>query len=241
MLPRPAGGIGCLLPPRPARGSRRPDAAHALPGDRAASMLPRPAGDRPPRCCHALPVIGCLLLPRPAGDRPPRCCHALPGDRLPAAGHALPVIRSAPAMQRSAATPPRCAAHPPRASPCSNPTGCSYPAPAPCPAPPTPQPLWGSPALRTPRALHPRRNPYGVAAPAPCAPCIMRPASPHVATLRVALILRLRHGPHPGSARLPRPPHALRPQSHALRDSLVSIRYCRSKRARAVAPSPDFR
>ena len=193
--------------PRPARGSRRPDAAHALP------VI------APPRCCHALPGDRAApMLPRPAGDRPPRCCPRPAGDRLPAAGDTLrPLPCSAP--------PPRCAAHPPRVSPCSNPTGCSYPArPLPCPAPPTPQPLWGSPALRTPRALHPRRNPYGVAAPAPCALCIMRPASPHVATLRVALILRLRHGPHPGSARLPRPPHALRPQSHALRNSPVSTK-----------------
>ena len=107
---------------------------------------PPAAGDRSPRCCHALTVIGCLLLPRPAGDR------------LPAAGDTLrPLPRSAPPLRRHA-------------------------------------------ALRT------------------------RPASPHVATLRVALILRLRHGPHPGSARLPRPPHALRPQAHALRNSPVSTK-----------------
>ena len=215
MLPRPGGGSAApmlaaccrrALPVGSAACCRR-----ALPGDRAAPMLPRPAGDRPPPCC-----------PRPArGSRRPDAAHA-----LSVIGCQLLAIRSAPcraALRRHAATL-RCAPAP-RLPPCSNPTGCSYPArPLPCPAPPTPQPLWGSPALRTPRALHPRRNPYGVAAPAPCALCIMRPASPHVATLRVALILRLRHGPHPGSARLPRPPHALRPQAHALRDSPVSTK-----------------
>ena len=71
---------------------------------------PPAAGDRSPRCCHALTVIGCLLLPRPAGgigcllpprpagDRPPRCCHALPVIARPDAAHALPGDRAAPML-----------------------------------------------------------------------------------------------------------------------------------------------
>ena len=108
--------------------------------DRLPRCWPPAAGDRSPRCCHALTVIGCLLLPRPAGDRPPRCYPRPAGDRLPAAGDTLrPLPRSAPPPRRHA-------------------------------------------ALRT------------------------RPASPHVATLRVALILRARC---PALRRPPRNPYGV--------------------------------
>ena len=71
---------------------------------------PPAAGDRSPRCCHALPVIA-----------RPDAAHALPVIARPDATHALPVIgcqllaiRSAPcctALRRHAATL-RCAPAP---------------------------------------------------------------------------------------------------------------------------------
>ena len=120
--------------------------------------------------------IGGQLLPRPAGGSAACCCHALPVGSAACCRRALPGDRAAPMLPRPAGD------RPPRC--CPRPAGDRLPAagdtlrPLPCSAPP------------------PRRH----------AALRTRPASPHVATLRVALILRARC---PALRRPPRNPYGV--------------------------------
>ena len=137
---------------------------------------PPAAGDRSPRCCHALTVIGCLLLPRPAGGigclLPPRPARGSPAPMLPRpAGDRPPRCCPRPAGDR----PPRC-----------------YPRPA-----GDRLPAAGDTLRPLPRSAPPPRRHAALRT---------RPASPHVATLRVALILRARC---PALRRPPRNPYGV--------------------------------